>query len=59
MGNVVCLIEGQMIPTKWPLIHVIAVHPGVDGKVRVVTVQTKKGTYKRPITKIVALINET
>ena len=48
-----------MIPTKWPLSRVTAVHPGADGKVRVVTVQTKKGTYKLPITKIVPLIHET
>ena len=48
-----------MIPTKWPLARVTAVDPGVDGKVRMVTVQTKKGTYKRPITKIAPLIHET
>ena len=48
-----------MIHTKWLLARVTAVHPGADGKVRVVTVQTQKGTYKRPITKIVPLIHET
>ena len=59
VDDVVCLREEPMIPTKLPLAHVTAVHPGADGKVRVVTVQTKKGTYKHPNTKIIPLIYKT
>ena len=38
VDDVVCLRDGHMIPTKWLLTYVTAVHPGADGKVRVVTV---------------------
>ena len=58
VGDIVCLREVQLFPTKWPLARIKEVHPGADGKVRVVTVQTQRGTYKRPITKIVPLIHE-
>ena len=34
----------------------IQVHPGKDGKVRVVTVRTAKGVYRRPVIKVVPLI---
>ena len=45
-------------PTKWPLAIVEKVHPGKDGKVRVVTVCTSKGTDTHPVTKLVPLIND-
>uniref|UniRef100_A0A1B0D848 DUF5641 domain-containing protein n=1 Tax=Phlebotomus papatasi TaxID=29031 RepID=A0A1B0D848_PHLPP len=38
--------------SKWVLGRIETIHPGSDGKVRVVTVRTFKGLYKRPITKI-------
>ena len=44
-------------PTKWPIARVIEVHPGQDGKVRVVTVRTARGTYKRPVVKVVQLLH--
>ena len=48
-----------MIATKWPLVRVTAMHLGADGKVGVVTMQTKKGPTNTHITKIVPLIHET
>ena len=39
-------------PLKWPLARVTSVFPGEDGLVRVVTIKTGKGTYKRPANKI-------
>lgn len=42
-------------PTKWPLGRVREVHPGADGLVRVVSVDTASGCLKRPITKICVL----
>ena len=30
---------------SWPLGRVIAIHPGVDGQVRVVTIRTGMGEY--------------
>ena len=35
--------------------RVINVHPGSDQIVRVVTVKTSQGTYKRPIMKVALL----
>jgi hypothetical protein len=39
-------------PGKWALGRVLEVHPGSDGLVRVVTLKTKVGILKRPITKL-------
>ena len=44
-----------MAPTKWPLAHITEVHPGQDGKVRVLTVKTMMGIYKHPIIKVIPL----
>ncbi|XP_062534640.1 uncharacterized protein LOC134203809 [Armigeres subalbatus] len=39
----------------WKLGRIVATHPGKDGNVRVVTVRTNSGTYKRATTKIAVL----
>ena len=51
VGDLVCLRENGMVPCKWPLARVVAVNPGDDGLVRVVTVKTSQGTYTCPVTK--------
>ena len=52
------LQEDNIVLMKWPLARVVDVHTtGNDGLVRVVTVKTSAGTYKRPITKIALLIS--
>ena len=56
VGDVVLLKEDAAIPTKWPLGRVIEVHPGTDKLVRVATIRTSKGTYKRPISKLAVLV---
>ena len=56
VGDVVILQEDNMVPTKWPLAKVIQTHTGKDGLVRVVTIKTATGTYKRPVTKIALLL---
>ena len=55
-GDAVCLRDEPLAPTKWPLVKIIIVDPGKDGKIRVVTVQTAKGMYKRPVVKMVPLV---
>ena len=55
-GDLVILQEDNMIPSKWPLARVMQVFPGSDGIVRVVTVKTSAGIYKRPITKMALLL---
>ena len=52
VGDVVCLHEDGFAPLKWLLARGISVFPGEDGLVRVVTIKTRKGTYKRPANKI-------
>lgn len=36
-----------MPPLQWAIGKVIDVHPGADGEVRVVTIKTSNGQYKR------------
>ena len=56
VGDIVTLREDNLTPPKWPLGRIIETHPGRDGHVRVVTVKTANGSYKRPITKIAPLL---
>ena len=56
VGDIVCLHEDGLVPTKWPLARVVAVYPGSDGLVRVVSVKTAKGMYKHPVTKVAFLV---
>ena len=55
-GDVVCVRKEPTTPMKWPLARVTQTHPGNDGKVRVVTIQTCKGIYKRPVVNLVPLV---
>ena len=55
VGDIVILREDNMTPSKWPLGRVVSVYTGQDGLVRVVSVKTATGTYRRPITKVVLL----
>ena len=57
VGDIVCL-RGEPItaPTQWILARVREIHPGPDGKVQVVTVQTSRGIYRRPVVKVVPLV---
>ncbi len=56
VGDLVCLREEDIFSTKWPMARVVAIHPGRDGIVRVLTVKTSKGTYKRPVNKVVLVL---
>lgn len=52
----VVVIHDDNIPAgKWPLGRVTDVHPGSDGKVRVVTLKTKGGIIQRPVIKLSVL----
>jgi hypothetical protein len=54
-GDVVLSREDNTTPLHWPTVVIADVHPGPDGIVRVVTLRTPKGTFKRPTTKICQL----
>ena len=56
VGDIVCVRGDGLVPTNWPLARVTAVHPGKDGLVRVVSLRTPHGTYKRPVAKVVLLL---
>ena len=56
VGDVVLLREDGLVPAKWPLGKIAGIHPGKDNIVRVVTVKTATGTYKRPVTKVASLL---
>jgi len=52
VGDVVLLQDDSVVPCKWPLTRVVETHAGRDGIIRIVTVKTATGNYKRPVTKL-------
>jgi len=54
-GSIVLVIDERYPPTKWPLGRILTIHPGKDGKTRVVTIRTQTSTLTRPIVKICPL----
>lgn len=52
---IVVLKDENLPPSKWKLAKIIDTHPGLDGIVRVVTLQTQNNTIKRSINKICVL----
>ena len=56
IGDIVVLKEDNMVACQWPIARVIDTNVGTDDLVRVVTVKTTNGTYKRPITKVALLL---
>ncbi|XP_072401151.1 uncharacterized protein [Diabrotica undecimpunctata] len=58
VNDLVLLKEDNTPPLYWPLARVIEVFHGNNGKVRVVNIRTKDGTFTRPITKLCPLPEE-
>ena len=56
IGDVVVLKEDNMVACQWPIARVVDTNVGADELVRVVTVKTANGTYKRPVTKVALLL---
>ncbi|XP_065080795.1 uncharacterized protein LOC135703477 [Ochlerotatus camptorhynchus] len=54
-GLLVIMKDDNLPPQTWKLGRIIKTHPGNDGVVRVVTVRTNNGTYKRSTMQIVVL----
>lgn len=55
VGSMVIVKEDNIPPMQWPLGRIIAVHPGKDGIIRVVTVKTSVGEYTRCVKRIAPL----
>ena len=58
INDLVLIKETNVKRGQWPLGRVVEVHPGDDGVIRVVTVQTANGRFKRPTVKIIRLEND-
>ena len=56
IGDIVVVKEESLVSSHWSVARVIKTHTGVDGLIRVVTLKTKDGIYKRLITKIALLL---
>ncbi|XP_043262434.1 uncharacterized protein LOC122403144 [Colletes gigas] len=54
-GMLVMLKDDNAPPLHWPMGRIISIHPGEDGIIRVVTVKTIHGEYKRSIKGIAPL----
>lgn len=60
LNSLVLIAEDNLPPQKWLMGRIIELHAGSDTKVRVATVRTAHGTFKRSITKLAPLpLNET
>ncbi|XP_075157482.1 uncharacterized protein LOC142230733 [Haematobia irritans] len=55
LGDLVLICDERLPPGQWPLARITEVHPGTDGRVRVVSVISNGKTYKRPVSKIALL----
>ncbi|XP_053597334.1 uncharacterized protein LOC128668418 [Microplitis demolitor] len=55
VGSLVLISEDNLPPLKWALGRVISVHPGADGVVRVATLKTASGEYKRCVKRLCPL----
>lgn len=58
IGDIVIVVDDNIIPTQWPIARITKTYPGKDHTVRVVDVRTTKGTYRRPTHKIAILLPE-
>lgn len=54
MGDIV-IIQDECLVTRWRMGRVVETHPGSDGLVRVVSVQTATGIIKRSVVKLCLL----
>ena len=55
IGDLVVVVEDNLPRGRWNLGRVVKTFPGDDGLIRTVKVQTKQGTFKRPVAKLCLL----
>jgi hypothetical protein len=55
LDMIVLLKDDNLPATQWNLGRIVDLHPGSDGLVRVVSVKTKTGVFKRPVVKVCIL----
>ncbi|KAH8320335.1 hypothetical protein KR074_009866, partial [Drosophila pseudoananassae] len=47
--------DDRLPPNEWKMARIIDLHPGEDGLVRVASLKTVSGTYKRSLSKLCPL----
>ncbi len=52
VGDLVLVADSKQPRGSWPMEILLEIHPGADNVVRVVTIKTPSGTYKRSVTKV-------
>ncbi|XP_043263007.1 uncharacterized protein LOC122403517 [Colletes gigas] len=55
IGQLVMIKEDNLPPMQWSMGRIVQVHPGTDNIVRVATVKTQTGLYKRCVKKLAPL----
>lgn len=55
IGDLVLVVEDNLPRGRWNLGRIVKIFPGDDGLIRTVEVQTKQGTFKRPVAKLCLL----
>lgn len=55
INDLVIIKDDRLPPNQWILGRIIETHPGADNLIRVVTVRTQNGNYKRCVSKICRL----
>ncbi|XP_059050490.1 uncharacterized protein LOC131845442 [Achroia grisella] len=55
LGDVVVIKQEGLPPSRWLYGRIVAIHPGQDNIIRVVTLKTKNGCLKRPTSKLCIL----
>lgn len=59
LGAMVVVKDENMAPLCWKLGRIVALHPGKDELIRIVSVRTSTGTIKRSVQKVCVLPVET
>jgi hypothetical protein len=55
VGDVALLADEDNPRNIWPLGRIVNLYPGKDGQVRVADIKTIRGTYRRPVSKLIPL----
>lgn len=55
IGSLVLLRDENLSPQLWKMGRIVSLHPGKDGIVRVITVKTSSGEYRRAVAKVCLL----
>lgn len=55
VNDIVIIKDDRLKPSEWLVGRIIAVHPGTDKCVRVASVRTQHGIYKRSVSKLCRL----